>query len=88
MKADGEVCLGRPVHDYSDAKVIISSDRGKENDISSHEGRVAMRHEDLVIIGRVVGALVIGALIGFERTFHCRPAGFRTHPWFALGPLS
>ena len=38
-----------------------------------------MGHEDLVIIGRVAGALVIGALIGFERTFHGRPAGFRTH---------
>src|ERR1700716_2986884 len=38
-----------------------------------------MRHDDLVIIGRVTGALVIGALIGFERTFHGRPAGFRTH---------
>jgi len=38
-----------------------------------------MGHEDLVIIGRVTGALVIGALIGFERTFHGRPAGFRTH---------
>jgi putative Mg2+ transporter-C (MgtC) family protein len=34
---------------------------------------------NLVIIGRVVGALVIGAMIGFERTFHGRPAGFRTH---------
>jgi len=39
----------------------------------------SMGHEDLVIIGRVAGALVIGALIGFERTFHGRPAGFRTH---------
>src|SRR6059058_3297400 len=38
-----------------------------------------MGHEDLVIIGRVTGALVIGAMIGFERTFHGRPAGFRTH---------
>src|SRR5438270_7413055 len=38
-----------------------------------------MGHDDLVIIGRVIGALIIGALIGFERTFHGRPAGFRTH---------
>src|ERR687891_938543 len=38
-----------------------------------------MDHIDLVIIGRVVGALMIGAMIGFERTFHGRPAGFRTH---------
>jgi putative Mg2+ transporter-C (MgtC) family protein len=42
--------------------------------------RTPMGHDDLVIIGRVTGALVIGvALIGFERTFHGRPAGFRTH---------
>src|SRR5215213_933690 len=38
-----------------------------------------MGHDDWVIIGRVAGALVIGALIGLERTFHGRPAGFRTH---------
>src|SRR5258707_13854052 len=37
----------------------------------------SMGHDDLVIIGRVAGALVIGALIGVERTFHGRPAGFR-----------
>jgi putative Mg2+ transporter-C (MgtC) family protein len=35
--------------------------------------------EELNIVTRVLGALVIGALIGFERTFHGRPAGFRTH---------
>jgi putative Mg2+ transporter-C (MgtC) family protein len=34
---------------------------------------------DAVIIGRVLGALAFGAMIGFERTFHGRPAGFRTH---------
>ena len=38
-----------------------------------------MDHDNLVIIGRVAGALAIGAMIGFERTFHGRPAGFRTH---------
>jgi putative Mg2+ transporter-C (MgtC) family protein len=38
-----------------------------------------MDHDSLVIIGRVAGALAIGAMIGFERTFHGRPAGFRTH---------
>ena len=36
-------------------------------------------HEHLTLLGRVGGAMVIGALIGFERTFHGRPAGFRTH---------
>src|SRR6187397_1604820 len=38
-----------------------------------------MGHDEWVIIGRLCGALVIGAMIGFERTFHGRPAGFRTH---------
>lgn len=38
-----------------------------------------MDHDSLVIIGRVLGALTVGAMIGFERTFHGRPAGFRTH---------
>src|SRR6476660_3780495 len=28
---------------------------------------------------RIVGALLIGGMIGLERTFHGRPAGFRTH---------
>src|SRR5213075_693327 len=39
----------------------------------------AVGHDELVIIARVAGALLIGALLGFERTFHGRPAGFRTH---------
>ncbi|UFW45413.1 MULTISPECIES: MgtC/SapB family protein [Bradyrhizobium] len=38
-----------------------------------------MGHDELVIIVRVAGALAVGAMIGFERSFHGRPAGFRTH---------
>jgi putative Mg2+ transporter-C (MgtC) family protein len=38
-----------------------------------------MGHEELVMVVRVFGSLLIGGLIGFERTFHGRPAGFRTH---------
>ena len=38
-----------------------------------------MGYDEFIIIVRVAGALCIGALIGFERTFHGRPAGFRTH---------
>jgi len=41
-------------------------------------------HDELVIVGRLSGALVIGAMIGFERTFHGRPAGFRTHALVCL----
>jgi putative Mg2+ transporter-C (MgtC) family protein len=35
--------------------------------------------ENAVMLARIGGALVIGALIGLERSFHGRPAGFRTH---------
>lgn len=35
--------------------------------------------EELVIVIRLVAAMLIGGMIGFERTFHGRPAGFRTH---------
>lgn len=38
-----------------------------------------MTNELLVMCLRIFGALTIGALIGFERSFHGRPAGFRTH---------
>jgi putative Mg2+ transporter-C (MgtC) family protein len=38
-----------------------------------------MSHDEIVIIVRVLGAMIIGAVIGFERSFHGRPAGFRTH---------
>src|SRR5436190_2548221 len=37
-----------------------------------------------VVIARLAAALVVGALIGFERTFHGRPAGFRTHSLVCL----
>jgi putative Mg2+ transporter-C (MgtC) family protein len=33
----------------------------------------------LEMVLRLVAALVAGALIGYERTYHGRPAGFRTH---------
>jgi putative Mg2+ transporter-C (MgtC) family protein len=38
-----------------------------------------MGHDELVIAARIFGAVLIGGLIGMERTFHGRPAGFRTH---------
>jgi putative Mg2+ transporter-C (MgtC) family protein len=43
-----------------------------------------MGHDDLVIVFRVVVALVLGGLIGMERTFHGRSAGFRTHALVCL----
>ena len=38
-----------------------------------------MDHNQLVLVTRIVAAVLIGGLIGIERTFHGRPAGFRTH---------
>jgi putative Mg2+ transporter-C (MgtC) family protein len=38
-----------------------------------------LRGHDLEMLLRLVAALVSGALIGYERSFHGRPAGLRTH---------
>lgn len=38
-----------------------------------------MGHEELVIVVRIAAALLAGGVIGLERSFHGRPAGFRTH---------
>lgn len=35
--------------------------------------------DDLEMLARLVAALAAGAVIGYERSFHGRPAGFRTH---------
>ncbi len=37
-----------------------------------------MSHEAIVVL-RIAVALLIGGMIGLERSFHGRPAGFRTH---------
>lgn len=38
-----------------------------------------MTTDDLEMRLRLVAALIAGALIGYERSYHGRPAGFRTH---------
>ena len=43
-----------------------------------------MGQDELVIIGRVLLALLLGGLIGMERTLHGRAAGFRTHALVCL----
>jgi putative Mg2+ transporter-C (MgtC) family protein len=35
--------------------------------------------DDLEMVLRLLAALAAGAMIGYERSFHGRPAGFRTH---------
>jgi len=37
-----------------------------------------------VIATHLVGALIAGGIIGLERSFHGRPAGFRTHTLVCL----
>ena len=43
-----------------------------------------MSHDELVIAVRLLVALLVGGLIGLERTLHGRPAGFRTHSLVCL----
>ena len=38
-----------------------------------------MNADDFEMLARLMAALASGALIGYERSFHGRPAGFRTH---------
>ena len=38
-----------------------------------------LRADDYEMILRLLAALVAGAFIGYERSFHGRPAGLRTH---------
>lgn len=38
-----------------------------------------MTTDDLETVLRLLAALLAGAIIGYERSFHGRPAGFRTH---------
>jgi len=43
-----------------------------------------MHHDYLVILEHLTIALAAGGLIGFERSYHGRPAGFRTHTLVCL----
>jgi uncharacterized membrane protein YhiD involved in acid resistance len=43
-------------------------------------------HDEIVITLRVLGAMLIGGMIGMERTFHGRPAGSAPMPWSASHP--
>jgi putative Mg2+ transporter-C (MgtC) family protein len=36
-------------------------------------------NDDLEMLLRVLAAVIAGAMIGYERSYHGRPAGFRTH---------
>lgn len=45
---------------------------------------VLLAQEETVITIRLFASVLIGGLIGFERSFHGRPAGFRTHALVCL----
>jgi putative Mg2+ transporter-C (MgtC) family protein len=51
----------------------------KHSNSCNQIGSAAVTNELLVMIVRIFGALAIGAIIGLERSYHGRPAGFRTH---------
>ena len=83
---------GSPAHAYRAAKRVDDwSDHGAKLRVP---GRVCQGYarivalkptpEEFVIVLRVLAAMVVGASIGFERTFHGRPAGFRTHALVCL----
>ena len=40
---------------------------------------MSLTTDNMEMLVRLIAALVAGALIGYERSFHGRPAGFRTH---------
>ena len=40
--------------------------------------------DGMAIFAHLMGALVVGGIIGFERSYHGRPAGFRTHTLVCL----
>src|SRR5690349_18819165 len=46
--------------------------------------RMTIAQEELIIAIRLLASVLVGGLIGFERTFHGRPAGFRTHTLVCL----
>src|SRR5436190_16238647 len=40
---------------------------------------MALSADDVEMLLRLLAALAAGAMIGYERSYHGRPAGFRTH---------
>lgn len=38
-----------------------------------------MNNDDVEMLLRILAAVIAGAIIGYERSYHARPAGFRTH---------
>ena len=45
---------------------------------------IPLHTEDIQIIIHLISALIAGGIIGLERSFHGRPAGFRTHTLVCL----
>jgi putative Mg2+ transporter-C (MgtC) family protein len=67
---------------------VIAAARGKialtfDDDLTCH-GKVALTHDIIDIAIRLASALAAGSLLGFERSFHGRPAGIRTHALVCL----
>ena len=46
---------------------------------------MGLSNTDIELIVKLLGAVVLGGLIGFERELHGKVAGFRTHSLVSLG---
>jgi putative Mg2+ transporter-C (MgtC) family protein len=44
--------------------------------------------EQITVLLRILGALAVGSIIGFERSYHGRPAGLRTHALVCTASLA
>ncbi len=54
------------------------------HDLTSFAALIGLDQEDLTILAHLLSALAAGSAIGLERSFHARPAGFRTHALVCL----
>jgi cation transporter-like permease len=86
------ICLGvlafvkqrRSIHDYSAREAFTTHSKPLDRSRSKNENNVSTQAVlsdgfwfDIAL--RLIAALLIGGLIGLERSYHGRPAGFRTH---------
>jgi MgtC family len=86
------ICLGvlafvkqrRSIHDYPAREAFTAHSKPLDRSRSKNENNVSTQAVlsdgfwfDIAL--RLIAALLIGGLIGLERSYHGRPAGFRTH---------
>lgn len=65
--------------------MMVSSKIGNTGTVSIMFTEILLKNFDYEIIIRLLIALSLGALVGFERSLKKRPAGIRTHMLVSLG---